>query len=252
VAGLILAAVAGLLVPPPLHVEVGLQPHLLQPHLSESPATSITGRVRFGESLQPAQHDRLVIHAALAVSESLGDTVEAVVGADGTFVLEGVSGPRIIRVASQGTDGVQWWFESVLWNGRDITNEPMDFSREPAGELVVVMALRPTAIVGSVEDVAGIPMTGACVVMLPADPDQQRGWSTAVGTTTADRRGRFYFTGMPPGEYRVEGIGEVCPDRIALLDDADVLMRRATAVTVGAGKVARIVVTGETTSAARW
>lgn len=212
---------------------------------------SLAGRVRFGESPQPAQHDRLVIHAALAVSESLGAAVEAVVGADGTFVLEDLSGPRIIRVASQGADGVQWWFESVLWNGRDITNEPVDFSREPHGELVVVMALRPTAIVGSVEDVAGIPMIGACVVMLPADVDLQRGWSTAVGTTTADRRGRFYFTGMPPGEYRVEGLGQECPDRAAVLDDAAALMRRATAVTVGAGRVARIVVTGETMSA-RW
>jgi hypothetical protein len=239
VAGLIVAALAGLLIS-------------AQPDLSASPAASIAGRVRFGESLQPAQHDRLVVRAALAVSESLGAAVEAVVGADGTFVLEGMGGPRVIRVASQGGDGVQWWFESVLWNGRDITNEPVDFSREPAGQLVIVMALRPTAIVGSVEDIAGIPMTGACVVMLPTDEDQQRGWSTAVGTTTADRRGRFYFTGMPPGDYRVEGLGHECPDRVALLGEAAALMRRATAVTVGAGKVARIVVTGETTSAARW
>jgi hypothetical protein len=245
-AGLILVAVAGLLITAPPHVEAGVQPLL-----SASSVASVTGRVRFGESLQPAQHDRLVIHAALATSESLGAAVEAVVREDGTFVLEDISGPRIIRVAGQGTDGVQWWFESVLWNGRDVTNEPVDFSLEARGELVVVMALRPTAIVGSVEDIAGIPMTDACVVMLPADVDLLRGWSTAVGTTTTDRRGRFYFTGMPPGDYRVEGIGQECPDRVALLGDADALMRRATAVTVGAGKVARIVVTGETMSA-RW
>jgi hypothetical protein len=204
---------------------------------------TVRGRVRFGDSpLRPAQPNRILVQAALAETESLGQVAEAPVADDGTFEIEDVVGPRIIRIGGQGPDDGQWWFESVQWRGRDVTNEPVDFARE----LLIIMAARPTAIVGSVEDIAGIPMTGACVVMLPADQDLQHAWSTAVGTTTTDRRGRFYFTGMPPGDYRVEGLGQACPERGQLLDDADVVMRRATAVTVGQGKVARIVVTGET------
>lgn len=209
--------------------------------------TTLRGRVRFGDSpLRPAQPNRIVVQAVLAETESLGQVAQAPVADDGTFEIEGVAGPRIIRIGGQGPDDGQWWFESVQWRGRDVTNEPVEFGREPAGELLIVMAARPTAIVGSVEDIAGIPMTGACVVMLPADQDLQHAWSTAVGTTTTDRRGRFYFTGMPPGDYRVEGLGQACPDRGRLLDDAHVVMRRATAVTVGQGRIARIVVTGET------
>jgi hypothetical protein len=208
---------------------------------------TVRGRVRFGDSqLRPAQPNRIVVQAALAETESLGQVAQAPVADDGTFEIAGLAGPRIIRIGGQGPDDGQWWFESVQWRGRDVTNEPVDFAREPGGELLIVMAARPTAIVGSVEDIAGIPMTGACVVMLPADQDLQHAWSTAVGTTTTDRRGRFYFTGMPPGDYRIEGLGQACPDRGQLLDDAHVVMRRATAVTVGQGRIARIVVTGET------
>lgn len=218
----------------------------LQSRPPESPSISIAGRVRFGPSPRPSQPNRMVVQAALALTDALGSSEEAVVADDGTFELKDVAGPRIVRVGGQGPEDGQWWFESVLWNGRDVTNEPVDFSREPHGELVVVMSARPTAIVGSVEDIAGIPMTGACVVMLPDDADLMRGWSTAVAATTADRRGRFYFTGMPPGDYRIEGLGRECPDVMEIIDNADVLKRRATAVSVGAGKIARIVVTGET------
>ena len=242
---LILAGVAALLAAAP--IAAGAQPADDGAHPSSG--VTIRGRVRFGDSpFRPAQPSRIVVQAALAESESLGHVVEAAVGDDGTFEIAGVAGPRIIRVGGQGPEDGQWWFESVQWQGRDVTNEPVDFARG-AGELLIVMAARPTAIVGSVEDIAGIPMTEACVVMLPANEDLQHAWSTAVGITTTDRRGRFYFTGMPPGDYRVEGLGHSCPDRGQLLDDAHVFMRRATPVTVGQGKVARIVVTGETADA---
>jgi hypothetical protein len=243
---LIIAGVAALIASSP--IASGAQPS--DESASTGSRITIRGRVRFGDSsLRPAQPSRIVVHAALAETESLGQVVQAPVADDGTFEIDGVAGPRIIRVGGQGPDDGQWWFESVQWRGRDVTNEPVDFSREQPGELLIVMAARPTAIVGSVEDIAGIPMSGACVVMLPADQDLQHAWSTAVGTTTTDRRGRFYFTGMPPGDYRVEGLGHTCPERGQLLDDAQVFMRRATAVTVGQGKVARIVVTGETADA---
>lgn len=209
----------------------------------------VRGRVRFGDTETGSRPKQIVVHASLAITEWLGPFESAAVADDGTFELPDVRGPRIVRIGWLGLDdGTRWWFEAVQWDGRDITNEPVDFDRERAGELTLVFSPRPTAIVGTLEDVAGIPMAGACVMMLPDNRDLRRSWSTAVGTATADRRGRFHFTGMPPGEYRLGGAARACPDRASLLADADVAMRNATAVTVAAQRVARVIVTGELSS----
>lgn len=210
---------------------------------------TVRGRVQFGDAETGSRPKQIVVHASLAITEWLGPFESATVADDGTFELPDVRGPRIVRIGWLGmADGARWWFASAHWNGRDVTNEPVDFFREAAGELTVVFSQRPTAIVGTLEDVAGIPMAGACVMMLPDNRDLHRGWSTAVGTATTDRRGRFHFTGMPPGEYRVEGVARACPDRMSLLAGADVVMRNATAVTVAAQRVARVIVTGEMSS----
>lgn len=218
--------------------------------IATAPGATVRGRIRF-DAAQPGapRPETIVVHAGLALTEWMGPSETAIVAPDGTFVLHDVRGPRIFRTAGVGPRSRRWWSPGpVLLDGHDITNEPVDATREPVGEIVIVFTQAPSTIFGRVEDVAGLTTPGACVVLLPEERDLQRGWSTAVGTARADRRGQFYFTGLPQGEYVVAAFdGQACPSRPEVIGQARELTRRATHVQVAEGKVAHVVVTAATT-----
>jgi hypothetical protein len=214
--------------------------------ITTAPGVTVRGRIRFDEAQEGSPRpETIVVHAALAAAEWLGPFESAPVAEDGTFALHHVVGPRVFRTGWGAARMRNWWAPGpVLLDGRDITNEPVYAGQEPIGEIVVVFTQRPATIVGRVEDVAGLTMPGACVVLLPENAELQRGWSTAVGTADADRRGRFYFTGMPDGDYFVTAFeAPVCPSRLDVIAQAGDLARGATRVAVRAGTTARVLVT---------
>lgn len=213
--------------------------------ITTAPGATVRGRVRFEEA-QPGspRPDTIVVHAALAAAEWIGPVESAPVAEDGTFVLHDLTGPRIFRTGWGGRTRSWWATGPVLLDGRDITNEPIYPGQEPVGEVVIVFTQNPSTILGRVEDVAGLTTPGACVVLLPEDPSLRRGWSTAVGTAEADRRGRFYFTALPPGEYLVAAFEAAeCPSRPEAVAQARTLARGATRVAVTRGTTARVLVT---------
>jgi hypothetical protein len=216
--------------------------------LQTAPGVTVRGRVRFeAESADVVRPPGIVVRASLALTERSGPDIHAGVEGDLSFALHTVRGPRILRADHvTGPDGAQWWFTGVLLDGRDVTNEPIDFAAHAGGDLVVTYTPRPAAIVGRVEDIAGLTVSGACVVLLPDNHDLRRGWSTAVGTFVTDRRSRFYFVAIPPGNYVAAAYDQpTCPDRADLVG-ADDLDLRFTPIEVRAATTARVLVTATT------
>ena len=213
--------------------------------IATAPGVTVRGRVRFDESRPGSSRPpQIIVHGALALSEWVGPYESAVVADDDTFELHDIRGPRVFRFGWQLADRRSYWVPGpILLDGRDITNVPVDFSKEPAGDLVVVFRQRPSAIIGRVEDIAGLPAS-VCVAMLPEDPDLQRGWSTAVRAEESDARGQFYFISMPAGNYLLAALdATTCPTPDVLVASAREIERKATRTTVADGATIRIVVT---------
>jgi hypothetical protein len=122
------------------------------------------------------------------------------VRADGTFVIDNVFGPSIIRVGYTLPPGALWFAGSILLNGRDITNVPVEFENESDADLEVVFSQRSAGVIGRVVDQAGLPSPHAYAIVFSSDPALWQTWSTTTNVVRSNEDGRF-FAGAPAGRY---------------------------------------------------
>lgn len=122
------------------------------------------------------------------------------VGEDWTFSLRNISDPVLLRVAApQG-----WTLKSVIANGQDVTDTPMEIA---AGQSVagvqLVLTKKISSLSGLVTDAKGSPVLDATVVAFPADDKLWTYQSRFIKAARPDQDGRYQFTGLPPQSYLV-------------------------------------------------
>lgn len=104
-----------------------------------------------------------------------------------------------------------WALKSVLADGRDISETPLDLRTTDVSNVVVTFTDRPTKFAGRVLTSDGNPDPDAMVIALAAD---QRAWSDSginprrVRSTHAARDGSYTITALPPGDYSLVAIHE--------------------------------------------
>lgn len=152
--------------------------------------------------------------------------------ADGAFVLDGLFGPTLIRAgAPRG-----WHLEAVLYGGRDITDEPVEFAGGEA-ELQVVLTDSAASVAGTVRTPRGLPAILAAVLVFSQDESLWHDRFTTTKVAHAGGDGRFSVDGLRRGRYfviaveRDEGSLSDAPSEYFAL-----LARRATAVTLNDGE----------------
>ena len=156
------------------------------------------------------------------------------VKADGTFELKGLSGTRIVRVASLPAG---WTLKSVRVNGNDITDSGMDFK---AGESVtgvdVVLTSKLTEVNGTVK-AGSSPAKDYTLVVFSDEPQK---WSVPnsryVAGVRPDQEGRFQIKNLPPGGYLAIAVDYLAQGE---WNDPDVLERlkaKATSFSLDEGQ----------------
>jgi hypothetical protein len=119
---------------------------------------------------------------------------------DWTFRIENVRGAVLFRTS--GTIGPGWRLRRVLYRGRDITEEAVEF-RETTGpqDLKVVVSRHGATLSGQVTDAGGRPVIQRTVVLYPEQPELRSPWSLRVRYGRSDEVGRYRVELLPPGEY---------------------------------------------------
>jgi hypothetical protein len=119
------------------------------------------------------------------------------VGEDGAFTLANLFGSRLIRLNGLTQE---WMLESVIVDGRDVTDRPMEFApnADIAGARIVVTD-RVTEVSGSVTSADGKSASrDFTVIVFPDDEMQWTAPSRYVRSARPDQEGLFKARALPP------------------------------------------------------
>lgn len=140
---------------------------------------------------------------------------------DGSFRLEGAFGTQHLRaVEARMIPGAEapginvralqevtpatralttWWMKSIVLNGRDVTDEPIDFDQRGLN-LVVTMTNRASSVRGTVAWNGAPGRRRPAVVVFVDDDTRWTRPSRLVGASEVDEAGRYDVRGLPPGD----------------------------------------------------
>ena len=139
---------------------------------------------------------------------------------DGSFRIEGAFGLRQVRAVearmipgseAPGIDArnlqevtpatrplTTWWLKSITLNGRDVTDEPIDFDQGNV-TLDITMTNRTSSVHGTVAWNRTRGGRRPVVVVFVDDDTRWTRPSRAVGASEVDEAGRYNVRGLPPG-----------------------------------------------------
>jgi hypothetical protein len=180
--------------------------------LTLQPGVTVQGRLDYsGAAPRPAPTARVRVTVA-PVGPDAGATgassVTATVGPDGRFLVPGLV-PATYRVRTvSGAPG--WTLESAMAAGRDTLDFPFEIEPgQPVPELQVTLTDKTSALAGAIQDALGRPTADYTVILFPAD---SRYWVPQARRTQSTRPttgGRFSFSGLPAGDYRLAAVTDV-------------------------------------------
>jgi hypothetical protein len=181
--------------------------------LSMQPAITIAGRLAF-EGARPAPDVSGVRLPVMMAGQAIGNMniglPQIQLESGGRFAVAGIV-PGAYRIGSlQGlpVQGIRaplggWWLKSVVVNGRDILDAPLDI-RQGTDEAVATFTDQASELSGTVKDGQGKPASSdTFVVVFSTDRSTWFFNSRRIAGVRLDAEGRYSIRNLPPGEYRV-------------------------------------------------
>lgn len=190
------------------------------------PPMQLSGRVTFeGSSVAPALSGLTVpLKPMMAGVPRSGNTGVIITATDakGAFAVQGLQAGRYVFGgpvyfgASQMS--VTWSLQSVLADGTDIADRPLDITPEKLPkEIVVTFTDTWQGVTGKLTRASGTPVTDYTVIVFPADKAYWLTGSRRILTAKPDSNGQFTLAGpgaisLPAGEYLLAAVTELDRD----------------------------------------
>ena len=192
--------------------------------LTMRPLLSFQGSLAFrGAAAAPAVAGRRVPMKSLAPPSS-GTTVPAVqvTTATGAFTVSSVlPGPYIIGGPlgfGPNTDTMTWALESVMVDGRDVTDLPITITADTLPQNVAVTYTdRFQELTGRITRSTGAPVSEHTIIVFPEDKAYWMSGSRRILITRPGTDGRFTLSGagpttLPPGKYLLAAVTDIDKD----------------------------------------
>ncbi|HEX5071481.1 MAG TPA: carboxypeptidase regulatory-like domain-containing protein [Vicinamibacterales bacterium] len=147
------------------------------------------------------------------------------------------------------TDAITWSLESVVVDGRDVTDLPVEIGDPAPQNLVATFTDRYQELTGRITSAAGAPMSQYTIVVFPEDKTYWISGSRRILTSRPGTDGKFVLSGagptnLPAGRYLIAAVTDI--DRDEQYDPAflSALVPAAVPVTLqpGAKKVQDLIV----------
>jgi carboxypeptidase family protein len=206
--------------------------------LSLLPSFTIAGRVAFeGEKPPPPLADlRVSVPITLTVANAGLAVPQLQLESAGTFKVEGIV-PGLYRMFGN-VQGMRapigaWWLKSLVVNGRDILDAPLDL-QQGTDQAVITFTDRASEIAGILKDAQDAPAPEAWAVAFSTDRSAWFFNSRRVAAVRPGRDGQFSIRNLPPGEYRVIAALDLDPGEWFDPAVLERLWPGATAVTIRA------------------
>ena len=185
--------------------------------LTLQPGMTVAGRVLFEGTTQqpPADFSRVRVNlspmdVSSGVARAFSSSASGRVDANGRFTIAGVLPGKYRLTASGG--GTGWFLEGSTIDGQNTLDFPAEVKPgQSVTGAVVTFTDRQAELSGTITNERGQPAPDYTVVVYPADTRYWVSNSMRIRTTRPATDGRFVFTGLPPGEYRLAPVFDVEP-----------------------------------------
>jgi hypothetical protein len=163
------------------------------------PGVTVSGQVVFADGDPPTTVGGLRVTAQPAARLPMfGPPPSGPVGADHRFTLTNLFGAQLIRLVPLRRE---WALKAIMLGATDITDTPVEFTKEHSGHLQIVVSTRPALIEGTVTGDDGAPVEQAMVLIFPEDKDSWKVGSPRVRTAMSMNGGKYSSTGLIGGRY---------------------------------------------------
>ena len=203
------------------------------------PGMSLTGKIVYEATTKPAPTDLTKTAISLTPAASGmgiaeiagaltgGGGLAAKVAADGSFVIGGIAPGRyrlntplgILPIPGLAAAPGGWTLKSVMVNGRDIADAPIEMKAgTDVSGVVATFTDRPSELSGTVYDGAGRVTPNFPIIVFATERAYWTPGSRRVQTARPSSDGKFKVSGLPAGEYYVCAVTAV--DRTEVYDPA--------------------------------
>jgi hypothetical protein len=135
------------------------------------------------------------------VGDEIDGSLEASYVSNGTFTLE-VFRPGTYRLSANRLPA-GFYLKEARFGPVDVLNRPFEINGSEPGLLTMVISRKAGALQGTVIAAGHVKPSSAVVALIPEQYMVSGEMSNVIQTTEADDDGRFAFTGIAPGNYRI-------------------------------------------------